>query len=356
MNFLKSAERFGKKALTFFLNMFIKQESIPVDAIDSSKIDKVLIVRQDRRIGNLILSTPLFKKIKTILPNAGIDILIAESNEPLCENNPYLNNIYTFDHKGFIKNPFRFLKMISTLGKNKYSLVIESSNPSGASFLNGYITYLTKSPLRVGFDRGRGSIFTNVHINPDHTKHYYIIQQDLVSFLSNDKIYFKPEIFSNEAEIKRTKDLLNEKFNLNVENKIIGIWIGARGKKKWHIENFKKLYNRISTETNYFPVMTFGIEEQEDFRNIDSTKYNSLLIVDLKKLKSFISTCNVFICGDTGPLHFSFALGTPTIGVFLEENYIKYGYADGDKNFIIKPAVADKMIEQIILILSTILN
>lgn len=356
MNFLKSVERFCKKALTFFLKVFTKQEMISADTIDTSKIDKVLIIRQDRRIGNLILTTPLIKKTKTILPDTEIDILIAESNKTLCENNPYLNNIYTFNHKGFIKNPFRFFKIISTLRKNKYSLVIESSNPSGASLLNGYISYLIKSPLRIGFNKGQGSIFTNIHIKPDHEKHYYIIQQDLVSFLSNDKSYFKPEIFANEAEIKQIRDLLNEKLSLNDEKQIIGIWIGARGKKKWNIENYKKLFDRISSETNYSPVLTFGIEEQEDFQKIDSSKYNSLQITDLKKLKSFITSCSVFICGDTGPLHFSFALGTSTIGVFLEENYVKYGYADGDKNIIVKPATADKMIERIISNLRQILN
>ncbi|MEJ2507342.1 MAG: glycosyltransferase family 9 protein [Ignavibacteriaceae bacterium] len=278
MNFLKSVERSGKKALTFLLKLFIKQKLISVDSIDPSKIDKVLIIRQDRRIGNLVLTTPLIKKTKTILPDAEIDILIAKTNESLCENNPHLNNIYTFDHKRFIKSPFGFFKLISTLRGNKYTLIIESSNPSGASFLNGYISYLTKSPLRIGFDKGRSSIFTNVHITPDHTKHYYVIQQDLVSFLSNDKSYFKPK------------------------------------------------------------------------------KYNSIQITDLKKLKSFISNCSVFICGDTGPLHFSFALSTPTIGVFLENNFVKYGYADGDKNFIIKPADSDEMIGQIISILTKILN
>ena len=61
-------------------------------------------------------------------------------------------------------------------------------------------------------------------------------------------------------------------------------------------------------------------------------------IIDLNKLKSLISSCNIFVCGDTGPLHFSFALGIPTIGIFLQGNYEIYGYADGDKNFIIKPA------------------
>ena len=356
MNILKSAEQFGKKALTFIFKIFVKQEKISFNKIDISKIDKVLIIRQDRRIGNLILTTPLIQKAKNVFPNAGIDILIAKSNLPLCEDNPYLNKIYSFDHTGFIYNPFHFLKLISNLRKNKYSVVIESSKPSGVSFLNGYLAYLTKSPIRIGFENGSGSIFTNVHIQPDLVKHYYEIQQELVNFLSVEKSYYKPQIFANETETNKMRTLLNEKFDIDKSDYIIGIWIGARGKKKWDIENFKKLFDRIKSETGYTPILAFGIEEAEDYTSINKEKYNSFRINDLKNLKAFILSCNVFVCGDTGPLHFSYALGTPTVGIFLEDSYTRYGYTDGDKNLIVKPSDTETMINEIIKSLNKILT
>ena len=152
------------------------------------------------------------------------------------------------------------------------------------------------------------------------------------------------------------RKLLSKNFNFGEKNKIIGIWIGARGKKKWDIKNFKKLFERIKSETEYSPILTFGIEEVDDYNVIDVDTYNAFRITDLKKLKSFIAACNIFVCGDTGPLHFSFALGTPTIGVFLEENYVRYGYTDGEKNYIIKPAEDHKMIDEIISNIKNILH
>ena len=356
MALLKSAEKFGKKALTFIFKIFVKQEKISFNKIDISKIDKVLIIRQDRRIGNLILTTPLIQKTKTVFPNADIDILIAKSNLILCEDNPHLNRIYPFDHTGFIYNPFRFLKLISTLRKNKYSVLIESSKPSSVSFLNGYLAYLTKSPIRIGFENGSGSIFTNFHVKPDLTRHYSEIQQDLVNFLSTEESYLQPHIFPNEIEAKKMRTLLNEKFNITEHGRIIGIWIGARGKKKWNIENFIKLFNRIKSETEYFPILVFGIEEGEDFAGINKEKYSAFRIIDLKNLKSFILSSDVFICGDTGPLHFSYALGTPTIGIFLEDSYERYGYTDGEKNLIVKPSNPETMIDEIIKSINKILT
>jgi ADP-heptose:LPS heptosyltransferase len=356
MNLLKSAERFGKEALTFLFRIFIKQENISVNGIDLSKIDKILIIRQDRRIGNLILTTPLIQKAKDVFPNADIDILIAESNLILCEDNPHVSKIYPFNHTRFVYYPFCFLKLTSRLRKNRYPVVIESSKPSSVSFLNGYLAYLTKSQIRIGFEKGSGAIFTNVHVKPDLTKHYSEIQQDLVNFLSVDKDYYKPQIFPNKYETKRMSDMLNQKFNIQEQGLIIGIWIGARGKKKWDIENFIKLFNQIKSETEYFPILAFGIEEKEDYSNIDKENFNTFRIKDLRILKSFLSSCNVFVCGDTGPLHFSYALGIPTIGIFLEDSYVRYGYTDGDKNLIVKPSSPETMIDEIVKSINKILT
>jgi len=214
--------------------------------------------------------------------------------------------------------------------------------------LNGWITYLSKAKYRVGFSDGSGAIFTNIHVNPDRSRHYHLMKQDLVNLFSKEKYQLKPKIFADKSETELQKTTLNNNFNLKESENIIGIWIGARAKKKWSIENFKTLYQKIQSETNLFPLLLFGIEEENSFQSINKSEYNSLRFDDLIRVKTFISACNIFICGDTGPLHFSFALGVPTIGIFLQENYGTYGYADGDRNFIIKPAQRDEMIEEIL--------
>jgi len=348
MSIGKSAERFGKKVLAFIFKIIIRSEELSTAEIIPENVKRILIVHQDRRIGNFILSTPLIEATNNVFSNASIDILAAKNLRVLCDDNPYLNSVYVFNHKGFIKNPFNLFKLISLLRKNNYDLAIESSNPAGTSFLNGWITYLSKAKYRIGFAGGSGANFTNVHVTPDKAKHYHLMKQDLVNSFSKEKYRLKPKIFADKRETELQKNTLRNKFNLKESENIIGLWIGARAKKKWSIENFKTLYQKIKSETNLFPFLLFGIEEEIDFQSINKTAYNSFRFDDLNRVKTFISSCNVFICGDTGPLHFSFALGVPTIGIFLQDNYRTYGYADGDKNFIIKPAPPVEMIEEIL--------
>jgi len=318
MSIGKSAERIGKKVLAFIFKIIIRSEEISTDKIIPINIKRILIVHQDRRIGNFILSTPLIEAAKQIFSNAAIDIVAAKNLKVLCDDNPSLDSIYIFNHRGFIKNPFKFFKLISALRKNNYELTIESSNPAGTSFLNGLVTYLSKAKYRIGFTGGSGAIFTNVHVNPDRTKHYHLMKQELVNSISKEKYDLKPKIFTD----KRKTEL--------------------------QINNFKTLYQKIELETNLFPLLIFGLEEENEYQLLNKDEYNSLRFDDLNKLKTFISACNIFICGDTGPLHFSFALGIPTIGIFLQDNYGTYGYANGDKNYIIKPAKPNEMIDEIL--------
>ena len=140
MSIGKSAERMGKKLLAIIFKTLIRSEEISLSEIVPEKVKRVLIVHQDRRIGNFILSTPLFEAASNTFPNASLDILVGKNIKILAEDNPFLKSVYIFDHKKYIKNPFSFLNIISSLRKNKYNVTVESSNPAGTSFLNGWIT------------------------------------------------------------------------------------------------------------------------------------------------------------------------------------------------------------------------
>ncbi len=356
MKFGKSFEKSGKKLLSGIFKLFINSEEIDPTVINVQDVKRVLIVRQDRRLGNLLLITPLFELAAMIFPDAKVDALVSNKLSALIEDNKFINQIIPFNHIGYIKNPFKFLSLIRELKKNKYELVVESSKPDGSSFLNGLITYLSKGKFRVGFDKGDGSIFTNIHVKPDNSQHYYKIQQQLLNLFSSDKNETKPRLFININELSSYQVKLRQKFSIKNDKKIIGIWIGARGKKRWELKNFRKVYGDLIINENYLPVLVFGIEEKKYFDENSAKKFDKIYIDDLKELKLFISSCSCFICGDTGPLHFSFALNIPTIGVFLQENYQTYGYADNEFNHIIKPAEPEKMIEEIIKSVENILT
>jgi heptosyltransferase-2/heptosyltransferase-3 len=345
---LKSAERFGKKFLTSLIKLFIRQDNHSISDVTPSGITKIIIIHLDRKVGNLILSTPLFEATNKVFANAVIDIVIASPVRVLIESNPFITDVYEFNHSRFIKNPIRLFSLLTKIRKNNYQLAIESSNPSGTSFLNGFVTYLTKAKFRIGFSGGGGELFTNIHIIPETKDHYFVSKQKLVASFTNIDSQIKPKIFTNKNEVELTKQEILTKYNLNVNRKIMGLWIGARDKKKWDIKNFYSIYNKLKTGSKYLPILVFGIEENSLFQKTNKIEFNSIFFSDLKKLKYFISCCDIFISGDTGPLHYAYALDVITIGIFLQDNYLTYGYSSEGKNFIVKPGITEDMIDEVI--------
>ena len=190
--------------------------------------------------------------------------------------------------------------------------------------------------------------FTNIHIIPNSKDHYFVSKQKLVTPFSNINPEIKPKIFANKNEANQLKQELATSYKLVHDQKLIGLWIGARDRKKWDIENFYAIYNKLKTNSKYFPILLFGIEETSLFQTIDKSNYNSIFFNDLNKLKNFISCCEVFISGDTGPLHYAYALDVNTIGIFLQDNYSTYGYSSEGKNFIVKPGKTEDMLMKLL--------
>lgn len=356
MKILKNLERTAKNILITLVKVFIKQEEFDPKDVNTKEFKHVLIVHLDRKVGNLILSTPMIEAAKKIFTSASIDILVASQVQVLLEANPYLSNIYKFEHLDFIKNPLKIFSLRNSLKNQKYDAVIESSNPSGSSFLNGFVTYLSGAQYRIGFSGGGGELFTNIHLTADKKDHYYLSKQKLIEIFSDQKLNLTPKIFTDKNEIEKVKAYLRSKFNLDESQKLIGIWIGARDKKKWDLENFISVYNRILISTSYFPILLFGIEEFNQYNQIDKEKFTSLRFSDLRELKNFVSCCNIFISGDTGPLHYAYALRVTTIGIFLQDNYHTYGYNVEGRNYLIKPSRTEKMVNEIIELIKSIEN
>ena len=58
--------------------------------------------------------------------------------------------------------------------------------------------------------------------------------------------------------------------------------------------------------------------------------------VTLRQLGAMIGRCDLFLSNDTGPMHVSVAVKTPTIGLFGPGNHVKFRPIGGKHDFISK--------------------
>ena len=119
---------------------------------------RILITRTDR-IGDLVLTTPLFKILREKYPNAWIAALVFLEHREIVEGNPYLDEVILYDKKGSEHSfwgQFRFSQMLR--GK-KFDAVIHAHG-TNRMHLAGWLAGI---PVRVGYDRRAPWALTHVH-------------------------------------------------------------------------------------------------------------------------------------------------------------------------------------------------
>ena len=66
--------------------------------INFSSALSVLVIRPDR-LGDVVLSTPVYASIKKSFPHLRVSALVSHSNVPILTNNPNVDEIVSFDSK-----------------------------------------------------------------------------------------------------------------------------------------------------------------------------------------------------------------------------------------------------------------
>ncbi len=350
----KELEKKGKLFLIEILRLFLKNRPI-FDRVDLSSIKKILVIRQDDRIGNPILVTPLLIALRKNFPQAKISFLASEVSAELFSGSKLADELLVLEKKRYIRNPLAFLLNIVRLRKKRFDLAFDCSDENTLSFGHGMWIYLSGAKYRIGHKRDRSDLFLNIEVPPaDYTRHATEMHLDLLRFLVPERSEELPFLEVKREEEKYIEDYL-EKMGINSEDFLVGINLGGTGKKKWGLENFIALGNRLKRE-NVKVIYTWGPQEKNWIKNMNNAEVLKE-ILPLPKLSALLKRCNLFISSDSGIMHLSTAVGTPTLAIFIHSDPQKFG-PKGKGNRIISPKdgkvglseileEAEKMIEEL---------
>ena len=111
--------------------------------------------------------------------------------------------------------------------------------------------------------------------------------------------------------------------NSLVGKSIVGMHIGSSkdfsfAAKRWPLERFAKLSDKIQHELK-MPVLVFaGPDEKDEVRELlKLTRIKPLVVTEsLKNAAALIKKCRCFISSDTGLMHVAVAMDTPVVAIF----------------------------------------
>jgi heptosyltransferase-3 len=331
-----------KLSLLFFL--FISKNTIIDISIKlffkKNKSPKKILIFRIGSIGDGICAIPAIMNIKANFPNSHIDLLTSTgkvkglvSLENLLSSQ-YYDSIINYDDKSWFD-------LTNTLISNQYNLVIHLTQQGTGLFKSLRDIFYFKFIIRVKSAFGWGVSTINVFkktqnkfvvFENERTRlNKILVRQYGLTLFSNNKFSF-PITQNDESFIEKLYlTTIKEKKFSN-----IAIVIGAkRSSNRWPILYFREVIKEFSSNYN---IIIIGGKE-------DNLLANS--IIDLPNTYSFcgkttplqsglvLQKCLLTISNDTGPMHLSYAFGTPVVAIFSNRDFPYLWYPPNDNyNFV----------------------
>jgi ADP-heptose:LPS heptosyltransferase len=289
--------------------------------------EKVLII-QLRRIGDVLLSTPVIRAIKTAFPKVYLAFLTEIEAESILTNNSHLNELILWNSKEY-SQPNYLITILRELRKRKFDTVIDlqgSARTALASLLSG-------ARQRIGFDYRARKIFYNFVVARDSSPKYgSLFKLDILKPFGIESADCKPEM-SITPSAKNWQQEFFQRHNLKKDDfEIVISPVSRRPYKRWPLERFAQLCTWLTQEFKAKAVILWGPGEKEFADKVAKLTQGEVLVSEktksLQEVAALLKTCDLLIGNDTGIKHLATALGTPTFTIFGPSDPVSWTYPD----------------------------
>ncbi len=290
-----------RKTLLFLPGLLNRKKTLK-----DEEIKKILLLRHDR-VGDMALSTPLFKSLKTGYPEAKITVLASESNQEILKNNPNVDEILIYRGISNFMNATR---------KINFDMAIDLFLTHDLK--QAFMIYLSGAKYRLGFEDSGREIFFNVR-SPAALPRKRMIEHlsDLAEAAGTGTEDREPDIFLSNEEKEWALDLLSIK---GLEKSIkIAIHPGAfYPTQRWPAERFGELARSIIEDCGA-AVLIFGDKKEgpllQTVQKIAGDRSEIFCGLSLRQFTALLGCCYLLICNNSGPLHIASALKVPTVSM-----------------------------------------
>lgn len=304
----------------------------PPTPSDIDKVSRILVVRLDDRLGNIILLTPLLVALKGKFSRAHLSCLLARRYWDMKEFIPSADEFIPFEREAIAHNPLKLRPLLRTLQASRYDLVFDASDDRTVSFNHLMVTALSHGHFRIGHDRGEAARYYEVAVPVPETgvdglpRHAAEMHLDLLRAVtpirSHPRPLLKPPRNDNgfAAEFRARN-------GIDPSVPMVIIHPGGRGPKRWPADSFATVARRLGENDGIPVIMIWGPADIEAAGEVQARAEGAIHpagILPFPNLVSLIRNAAVFVSGDCGPMHLAAAFNRPVVSVFLVSDADKY--------------------------------
>jgi len=303
----------------------VRRPSLQPAQLLSLQPSRILVVRQQNQMGDMVCATPVFRALAETFPRARIALVTAPVNMEVVRHNPHLDQVFTFDQKMW-RNPGRLFGFIRQLRqfRPEVSFVLSSvsfSVTSASLALASGARYVVGADSRpFGLDISRYAFSLEMPSNPQvdrHSVQHSLAPLQAIGITTNDL----STVVVPSADEKNAADAILEDLGFSR-----GFWAmhpGA-GKKQniWPAEGFAKMAIQAA-ELGRQVLILHGPADAEPLGKLKKLLGDSLggtirvaPACSIGVGAALLHQADRFLCNDTGVMHMAGALPIPTVALF----------------------------------------
>ena len=261
---------------------------------------KILVIRFSS-IGDIVLTTPVFRCIKKQLPDAEVHLITKSSFKIVTANNPYIDHFFYLDDD--------LTSVIKELKKQKYDCIVDLHNNTRSYRIKRALRKKTFTINKLNIEK---FLLTNLNINIMPAEHITTRSLDTVASLGVVDDGMGLDYFIPVKDIVKEHDIPTSH-----SAGFITIVIGATyNTKKLPVNKLQELCYKID-----HPVILLGGKEDnsdaEMIASVDPVKvYNACGKFNLNESADLVRQSKLVVSHDTGLMHIAAALQKPIISIW----------------------------------------
>jgi heptosyltransferase-3 len=273
--------------------------------MNQKDVEKILVI-QLRQLGDILLTTPIFRELKRAKPHSHLTFFSHTMGKLIVEENPYIDQHITYHEKlSFIEE----IQLLASFREAHFDYLLDFMfNPKSCLYV-----LASRADKKISFESSRSLLFDQVVPRGGDA---YIVDEKfrLLRALGISPESIKLDMPWGPSHLGPTLEL--QKI---VSAKAIRVIIAPthrRAQRRWPLQRYGQLATRLKHEWNSEVIWVWGpgeeqtIDECLSFTDGQTVKAPK---TSLRELAALISNSDLFIGNSNGPSHLAVAADIPSL-------------------------------------------
>ncbi len=283
-------------------------------------VPRILIIRFSA-IGDVVRVLPALHALREAYPHAQIDWAVEPKSLDIVSDHPALDQVHVFERpEGFWQGARVFREFCKTIRDNHYDMVLDFHG----ILKSGLVMRASRAKDRYAFAPPRAQEMSHRFAN--HRVKLPSIQLNRIEenlFLAKaagaerenlDVVIDVPDDVQDAIEAYIHEDFHSGKIIVAMHAPV------DRPEKQWPLDHFIALADMLLADGRFEVMLTWGPGQRHIAQAIhDKAKRNPHIAPETPDIKHYawlVRQCDLFIGGDTGPMHIASAMDVPVVAVF----------------------------------------